>query len=100
MEEKTPKQLMDDFKLGKPTFIDRKPQPPDYHSMALLAAQTLPNQSIDELLSNAEKIEQWLMAPEVERQEMSRKVTEAVREWGVENKKTPAFVGVLKSIND
>lgn len=82
MREKTPEQLMDDFKFGKPTFIGRTPQPPDYHSMALLAAQRLPNQSIDELLSNAEKIERWLMAPEVERQERSRKLTEAVREWG------------------
>jgi len=58
----------------------------DYHTMALLAAQTLPNQSIGELLGNAEKIEKWLMAPEIGRIEMSRKLMDALNGWGTEQK--------------
>jgi len=65
--EKTPEQLMQDFKNGISWFIEKTPQTPDYHQMALLAAQTLPNQSAAELLASADKIEAWLRRGDIKK---------------------------------
>jgi len=48
--------------------------PNQYREMALLAAQTLPNQSAAELLSSADKIEAWLKQPRIDRLKINNEV--------------------------
>lgn len=58
--EKTPEQLMQEFRQQPTTLVSL---PSDNHALALKAAMTFPNGSSGELLSNAEKIERWLNEP-------------------------------------
>jgi len=69
---------INDFKKQPWKFTSLK-EKPDFHTMALLAAQTLPNQSINELLANAEKIEWWLRKEERESYEFSIKMQESFK---------------------
>jgi hypothetical protein len=79
--DKTPEQLMEEYNVKPWGFYDPKPTPPDYHTMALLAAQTLPNQSAAELLSSADKIEAWL------------------RKYHIQQKSTDSYVGASQDTN-
>lgn len=79
--EKTPEQLMRDFTNGAIFIQPQESPPPDFHTMALLAAQTLPNKSINEILANAEKIEYWLNEPMRKRMEMEAKFRDSERDF-------------------
>ncbi len=83
--EKTPEQLMEELRNGT-VWIDRTPKPPNHHQMALLAAQTLPNQSAAELLASADKIEAWLRKPEMDEREMLRKMRDEFYAFGDQQK--------------
>lgn len=61
--EKTLEQLMEEYRKQPLRFVKEQPY---YHTIALLAAQTLPNQSAAELLASADKIEAWLRKPEID----------------------------------
>lgn len=80
ISEKTPQQIMEDFKNGRMYFHKEEPIPTDFHTMALLASQTLPNQSVDDMLQNAEKIEWWLREPQRKQREQMEAFREAFRE--------------------
>lgn len=86
--EKTPEQMMDDFRRGQVYFKPEEKPKPDFHTMALLAAQTIKNNSVQELLSNAEKIEHWLREPERLSQEFRRKFEDYPR-FNEVHKKSP-----------
>lgn len=60
---KTPEELIKEFKNQPWQFVDNKSKPLSNRELALTAASSLPNQSIGELLQNAEKIERWLNEP-------------------------------------
>lgn len=73
---KTPEELVKEFKNQPWQFVDNKSKPLSHRELALTAASSLPNQSIGELLQNAEKIEWWLNKPEMD----SRKMVEEFNE--------------------
>lgn len=49
---------------NQPISYVKREEYPDYQIIAILAAQTLPNQSVNELLTNADLIERWLNQPD------------------------------------
>lgn len=76
--KKIPEEIMRDFQNGA-IYIQHEEKLPDFHTMALLAAQTIPSKSIQELLSNAEKIEYWLNEPARKRAEFEKKLSEVFK---------------------
>lgn len=65
--------------------------PPDYHLIALEQAGKLQNQTLQELLSNAEKIERWLMEPEIKMQEAKKQINELFNNISSDFKKRKNF---------
>lgn len=76
--DKTPEQFLDEMKRTPWKIVKEQP---DYHTMALLAAQTLPNQSAAELLANADKIEAWLMGPKYDARKVHEEFRKAFEEY-------------------
>jgi len=85
MTDEDAKILIDDMKR-QPFVFKTEKERPNYHLIALQAAQTLPNNSLTELLSNADKIEYWLNEPERKNKELMDKLRDDMNKW---NKKAP-----------
>ena len=87
--EEIDKKMWTDFK-NQPLQFVKTTNPDQYREMALLASQTLPNQNIGELLNNAEKIERWLMEPEIKRRVQREEIVKLFAEWG--EQKSPEII--------